>query len=391
MPTVRLLFLYVIVCSLCLPAPALATPPSPATPPGWSEPAILYPETWPAPRYVSFSNDGARLVALIPNSGSDDNSRHIVFSEAKNGVWQTPVVVAQNGAYSEAGFQVLPQRTHPVISGDGKTIAYVGYTGTTFGVYVLNRAADGAWSAPALINTDLPNTHYWISLNRTGSTLALSDYPFLGIQQLYVLDRRNGVWGAPVRVSLTSGPHQGGGMPSLSEDGSRLVFIGNTQVLYSQRTATGWSAPVAVTSHDGATMMAEYPQLSGDGMSIVYWLVTLTPSGGYQVRTSQDLYGIWWEGSGWGAPRLVNPDAGAAIQRNGRPGCAQPRRDAHRLHAPRHHDRLDQRRVHRHRQPSGCERVDQRDVADGAAGRSDRLRQLQPVAAADARGPDVHL
>ena len=295
------------VCCLCLPAPALAAPLSPATLPGWSEPAILYPESWPAPRYVSFSNDGARLVALIPNSGSGDNSRHIVYSEAKNGVWQTPVVVAQNGAYSEAGFQVLPQRTHPVISGDGKTIAYVGYTGTTFGVYVLNRAADGAWSAPALINTDLPNIHYWISLNRTGSTLALSDYPFLGIQQLYVLERRNGVWGAPVRVSLTSGPHQGGGAPSLSEDGSRLVFIGNTQVLYSQRTATGWSAPVAVTSHDGATMMAEYPQLSGDGMSIVYWLVTLTPSGGYQVRTSQDLYSIWWEGNAWGAPRLVNP------------------------------------------------------------------------------------
>jgi hypothetical protein len=35
--------------------------------------------------------------------------------------------------------------------------------------------------------------------------------------------------------------------------------------------------------------------------------VTLTPSGGYQVRTSQDLYSIWWEGSNWGAPRLVNP------------------------------------------------------------------------------------
>ncbi len=173
MPSVRLLFLCVILCSLCLPArSSRAAPPSPSTPPGWSEPAILYPETWPAPRYPSFSNDGARLVALIPNSGSDDNSRHIVFSEAKNGVWQTPIVVAQNGAYSEASFQVLPQRTHPVISGDGKRIAYVGFTGTTFGVYVLNRAADGTWSAPALVNTDLPNTHYWISLNRTGSTLA---------------------------------------------------------------------------------------------------------------------------------------------------------------------------------------------------------------------------
>ena len=280
------------------------TPTAPAT---WSAPTILYPEAWPTPRYPTFSNDGARLVALVPNSGGDDNSRHIVFSEAKNGVWQTPTVVAQNGAYSAASFQVLPQRTHPVISGDGKTIAYVGYTGATYGLYVLHRATDGTWSAPALVNTGLANTHYWISLSRTGATLALSDYPFLGIQHLYVLERRNGVWGAPVRVSLDSGPHQGGGMPSLSEDGSRLVFIGNAQVLYSQRTADGWTAPVALTNHDTQTIMAEFPQLSGDGMCVVYWLVTLTPSGGYQVRTAQNLYAVWWEGDDWGAPRLVNP------------------------------------------------------------------------------------
>ena len=298
------------------------TPTAPAT---WSAPTILYPEAWPAPRYPTFSNDGARLVALVPNSGGDDNSRHIVFSEAKNGVWQTPTVVAQNGAYSAASFQVLPQRTHPVISGDGKTIAYVGYTGATYGLYVLHRATDGTWSAPALVNTGLANTHYWISLSRTGATLALSDYPFLGIQHLYVLERRNGVWGAPVRVSLDSGPHQGGGMPSLSEDGSRLVFIGNAQVLYSQRTADGWTAPVALTNHDTQTIMAEFPQLSGDGMCVVYWLVTLTPSGGYQVRTAPG-----------------QPDAGAAFQRHRRPRHVQPRGDAHRLHAPGHHDRPGQ-------------------------------------------------
>lgn len=280
---------------------------TPAAPTAWSTPATLYPEAWPAPRHTSFSNDGARLVALVPNSGSDDNSRHIVFSEAKNGVWQTPTVIAQNGAYADAGFQVLPQRTHPVISGDGKTIAYVGYTGTTYGLYVLNRVADGTWSAPALVNTGFANTHYWIGLSRTGATLAVSDYPFLGVQHLYVLTRTNGAWSAPMRVSLDSGPNQGGGMPSLSEDGSRLVFIANAQVMYSQRTADGWTAPIAITGHDTQTIMAEFPQLSGDGMCIVYWLVTLTPNGSGQVRTAQNLYNVWWERDAWGAPRLVNP------------------------------------------------------------------------------------
>ena len=72
----------------------------PAT--GWSTPTILYPEVWPDPLYFSVSDNGARLVALLPASGSDDNSRHIVTSELIGGVWQEPVVIAQNGAYSEA-------------------------------------------------------------------------------------------------------------------------------------------------------------------------------------------------------------------------------------------------------------------------------------------------
>ena len=276
----------------------------PAT--GWSTPTILYPEVWPDPLYFSVSDNGARLVALLPASGSDDNSRHIVVSELIGGVWQEPVVIAQNGAYSEALFQVLPQRTHPVISGAGRTIAYVGYTGATFGVYVSDRTNDGVWGPPALLNTGFANTHYWISLSRDGNTLAVSDYPFLGTQHLYVLTRQAGVWGAPVRVSLESGANPGGGMPSLSEDGSRLAFIANAQVMYSQKTFDGWAAPIAVTTNNGLEESAEYPQMSGSGGAIHYWLVTLVPDGQALVRTAQNLYLMRWNGSGWDNPVQVN-------------------------------------------------------------------------------------
>src|SRR5690606_37822712 len=119
--------------------------------------------------------------------------------------------------------------------------------------------------------------------------------------------RTNGVWSAPVRVSLDSGPLQGGWTPSLSEDGSRLVFIANAQVMYSQRAADGWTPPVALTSHDAFALSAEFPQLSGDGMSIYYWLVTLVPDGSAMVRAAQNLHGLWWKETGWDTPRLVNP------------------------------------------------------------------------------------
>jgi hypothetical protein len=272
---------------------------------GWSTPAVLYPEPWPDPRYFSLSDDGGRLVALVPASGSGDNSRHLVVSEMSGGVWQEPVVIAQNGAYSEAPMQVLPQRTHPVISGSGRTIAYVGYTGATYGVYALDRAENGVWSPPTLVDTGLANSHYWISLSRDGNTLAVSDYPFSGTQHLYVITRQSGVWGAPVRVSLESGANPGGGTPSISEDGSRLVFIANARVMYSQKTFDGWTTPIAITTNNGLEESAEFPQISGSGGAIHYWLVTLA-AGPPLVRTAQNLFLTRWNGIGWDNPIKVN-------------------------------------------------------------------------------------
>ena len=71
----------------------------------------------------------------------------------------------------------MPQYTHPIISGDGNTIVYVGYTGTTFAAYIVNRLPAVA-GTPQLLDTGLANTHYWISLSQDGNTLALASYSF---------------------------------------------------------------------------------------------------------------------------------------------------------------------------------------------------------------------
>lgn len=265
----------------------------------WSDPAVIYAETWPDPLFFDINDDGARLVALIPYSGSSETTRSIVVSELSGGIWQEPIVIAQNGAYSDALYQILPQRTHPVISGDGSTIAYVGYTGTTYGAYIVNRQGDNTWGAPVLVNTGLANTHYWISLSQDGNTLALSDYPFLGVQQVYVITRQSGVWGAPVLI----GP---GGNASLSEDGSRLVYVSNAQVVFSEKVNGLWTSPVQLTSNKASEFSAEYPQMGGDGLSIYYWLVTLVPENSALIRTEQNLYLMRREGAGWGQPQQVN-------------------------------------------------------------------------------------
>ena len=299
----RPIYIFLLLATLCLApaAQALAQEPhdaAPTAPAGWGAPTVIYDESWPDPLRASLNDDATRLVALIPHSGSDDNSRHIVVSEYAGGAWQEPVVIAQNGAHSDAPMQWLPQQTHPVISGDGSTIAYVGYTGSTFGAYIVDRLPGGGWGAPALLNTGLANTHYWISLSRDGNTLALCDYPFLGTQQVYVLTRQAGVWSAPQLIGA-------GGNPSLSADGTKLTYVSNGRAAFAEQIIGQWTAPQQLTGNDPASFFVEYPQLSGDGRAIHYWLVTLVPEGSALVRTAQDLFVLRREGSGWSAPGKV--------------------------------------------------------------------------------------
>ncbi len=292
--------------ALCLaPAAAARAHAFPAEPAGWGAPAPVGDPAWSYPRFVSLSDDATRLVALLPDSGSGDSSRHVVLSEFIGGAWQPSTVIAQNGHYSHDSFQSLPQYTHPLISGDGNTIVYVGFTGTTFAAYVVDRLPDGGWSQPALIPTGLANVHYWISLSQNGKTLALASYSFMGVDHVYVLRRNGGGWSAPVRVSAESGPLQGGSSPSLSADGMKLVYTQNARVVFVEWDGGLWSAPRQLTNNDWWEYTAEFPQISGDGRAILYWLVRLVPKDGAYVRTDQDLYLLRRAGSGWSAPQKV--------------------------------------------------------------------------------------
>jgi hypothetical protein len=300
----RIWMLLALICLVLAPLNVHAQQRGNATPAstgGWSVPTPLGDAGWPSYlRYFSLSDDATRLVAVNPYSGGDDNSRHILVSESVAGAWQTPVVIAQNGVYSDAPMQWLPQRTHPIISGDGNTIVYVGYTGMTFGAYVVDRLPGGGWSAPALIPTGLSNTHYWISLSQDGTMLALGSYALFDVDHVYVLTRTAGVWSAPVRVSAESGPLQGGGMPSLSADGTKLVYVQNARVVFVEQIGGQWSAPQQVTANNyWEGEQVGFPQISGDGRAVVYWLVRSAGS----VLTDQDLYVMRRTGGGWSAPQ----------------------------------------------------------------------------------------
>lgn len=172
---------------------------------------------------------------------------------------------------------------------------------STHAVYIVDRLPNGRWGEPVLLNTDLSNIHYWISLSPDGRTLALVSYkPFFDIDQVYVTTRTSSGWSPLTRVS---DPAFGGRHPALSADGRRMVYIQNGRVMYSERLGRRWSPPIYLTLNnywEGASV--EYPLLSGDGHTVVYWLVRLEGN----VRVSKELYAIRRTSAGWGTPERVN-------------------------------------------------------------------------------------
>ncbi len=270
----------------------------------WSTPVQLWQDTWPDAHNLAIDDSATRLVTLIPYSGADENSRSLMVTEKIGGVWQTPTVLATNGVYSTAGFQFMPENTVLVMSGDGETIAYLGYTGSDYAVYVSDWLGS-AWATPVLLATGLYSHHSWLSLSEDGDTLALSDYPFLDTPHVYVMTRSGGPWSAPVRVSSVTGD-AGGAFPSLSADGTKLVWVANDRLAFSEYSDGSWSAPVTLVSNTYGENYVEYPQMSGDGASIFYWLVELEDNGSSLIAAARGLYIMRWEHSSWGAPQKVN-------------------------------------------------------------------------------------
>jgi hypothetical protein len=310
MRTITILFLLLMLCLTPTAQAQQQNDLSPTALTDWRTPARVSGADWPDLRYVSFNDDATRLVGVDPWNSDDDRSHSLLVSEFMDGAWQTPTVIAQNGVYDTGGFIWMPQWSHPVLSGDGETIAYLGWTGTTHGVYVVDRLPGGGWSAPALVETGLGNIHYWISLSQDGRTLALASYSFGDTDHVYVTTRSEGGWSALTRVSAESGLIAGGHMPSLSADGRKLVYIQNARATFTEFVAGQWTAPVHVTSNnhwEGDEV--EYPQMSGDGRAVIYWLVR--NEGG--TLTSQDLYVLRRAGEAWAAPEKVNTSANLPI------------------------------------------------------------------------------
>ena len=312
-----------LVC-LCILAllPLSAASAQPAVD-GWGTPTGIYHNT-----SIDFpsANAAATQVVFVNQYSNTPGytewyyDRQVILVEYTGGAWSS-TVVGSNAIYRPIGW--VPITTHPVISADGSTIAYLGCTGNckpftsndTIDIYVSYRGLSG-WSAPVGVTGGAIAIDSQIALSADGSTIAYaSDYlnfPFYKFNQTFIIQRIGETWGAPTPVSTDD---VNAFFPALSRDGKQVIWLSNPPpasgvsynvLMYTRQLAGGgWSAPQMLETNlvDG-TNIAQY-RFSPDGNSVFFWTYTVEGN----VCTENHLYRLRWNGAAWGAREEVTPGA----------------------------------------------------------------------------------
>ncbi len=280
---------------------------------GWSGPSAVASGGWFA--WPTVSDDGTRIVFLAPYSSADKYKKQIEVVDFANGSWGTPIVVAFNGIdYSGEPFVWLPTTcfTHPVISGNGRLIAYLGSTPTgdqynpyKSEIYVIEKTETG-WSAPSVLPTGFALHEHFMSVSYDATAIAFvyaNGNIFGGPPwRVYVSRRTEGVWGTP--VVLSEDDKGAPSRPSMSADGTKVVWIQNSSLVCAEFDGTRWSTPqwlVNVAYTDTGHEDVTNPRISADGTAITYWLLKVEQS----TMVGQDLYVIRRTTEGWSTPVKV--------------------------------------------------------------------------------------
>jgi hypothetical protein len=262
----------------------------------WSNPLPIggnYSLYWP-----SVSSDGSAVVGLDVSICSIDGAQNLgikVF-ELKNGKWQKPITLASNGVK-----QSMPIfETHPVISGDGRTIIYLGLdkTSNQYYMYQVLKTSNGKWSTPTIMNA-IPTGWFGtlISINKTGSTLAYlcgSGGFFGGTSTLYVTEKIKGEWQKPTTLSAPG--YMGAAFsPALNSDGTKMAWVqanAVSEVFFSEKINGVWSEAVKLTN---SPENEEFASISGDGNTVFFWrqYVKGTTIDGHDLFAVKKLGGKW--------------------------------------------------------------------------------------------------
>lgn len=264
------------------------------------------------PSRPDISSDGTKVVYLNDPAASTEKTKEIRFVEYVQGKWSSPVTLASNGVLPDmsSGIASYPEYTHPVLSGNGNVIAYLGHNQDNIHeVYVIDRT-NGVWGAPSLLNAGKGNLHYWLAISYDGNTIVFATYPYVWSEEarLYVSTRTDGAWAAPVQVSDQSGAPIS---VSIAPEATKIAWIQNYRLVFAEKVDGAWTTPNWLTAAEGGDVDGVYtyyeawnPKITADGPAIFFWKTKIAGS----TLDGKDLYVIKRTGTEWGGPVKITPE-----------------------------------------------------------------------------------
>lgn len=318
----RIIIMVIFVLTLIFPMKALAAPAKLT----FTKEASL--SSMGMTVFPDLSSDGKTLVALDANTFNYPSGSHTcgikVSTLGKNGKWSSAYTLGNLGIKDYMPFM----ETRPVISGDGKTILFIGSSEGSGAFYIYESIlVGGKWSSPVRIES-IPTGWFnpALSVNEDGTVLTYGQGGggfFGGATRLYVVRKTAGIWGTPENVSFKGADYSHFGAV-LDKVGDTMIFTINTSTsdLYVTDYIDGkWLEPTKLTttredteglnsaafangSPDYVSLNAINPSISADGKTLFFYIRKDVNS----VVQGRDLYfstrssdtGVW------GVPTVIS-------------------------------------------------------------------------------------
>jgi Tol biopolymer transport system component len=200
---------------------------------------------------------------------------HIMRSIWRDGAWQPAEAVAFSGdAWADMD---------PALSPDGRRLYFVstrptpdGHTASTSLWYV--DRVDGRWSEPHWIAAAGTDGHSGSpTVDRAGSLCFFSDRGQPGHNRIFCATAANGGWATPAPLDSTINAGPSDTSPWLSPDGQMLLFYsersggrGKADLYVSERRGGAWSAARNLGPAVNSDSSEYNPSLSPDGSILVF-------------------------------------------------------------------------------------------------------------------------
>ena len=252
----------------------------------WLSPVKLT-DNYAADQVPAISGDGKRIVYYSDEDG--DNDIYLLTLNGRR--WSSPIKLTDNDFDD-----FLPD-----INFDGTCITYHGGEGEQRNIYFIEEK-DGTWGVPVKL-TDGLTRDYYPSIDYTGGKItymARLDEGGITYRDVYVIERKDGVWQTPVKLTSATVENI---FPVMSGDGSVIAFHGRTEesadrdiyAIHSQ--GNQWMFPLLLTDNNTTDMQTA---INGDGTQVVYyWMETyqshMTPGTNAEIHLLEFRDGAWQE------------------------------------------------------------------------------------------------